>query len=524
MASTDLAVRIATVLDATGLKKADKAFGNLDKQLKTLGRSLGLTLGTAAIVAYGKASVKAFAEDEAAAARLATTMDNLGLSMSKVQAADFISNLEKSASIADDVLRPAFQALLNTTGSLTRSQELLNNAIQISRASGVDLATVAQDLANGYVGITKGLKKYNTGLTQAELKTKSFSEVLSLLLTRSAGAADAYLETTSYKLDVLKVAAGNASETIGKGLVDAFAKMSGGTTASDAAKTIDNIAKAINGVTSAAGSAIGAVVKLYQKLGEVSKNISENYPDPFNLRDDKKMPAGRSSSPAGTWKRLKQQREAEAAATKRAKELAALQKKQLAAQKALIAEQKKQALLKKLGAIFDMEQIQIIAALKGNISKEEELRLKLQLALITGNEDQAKKLSDQLADSIDKTGKLKQYINTLPEAPNPFKAWDTFLDGVIAKARLAASIGGSGSGAGAGIPPQTNVPPQGSIPPQTGSDAWAKGQSWWREGGFGAQSAPVVVQIDGKTIASALMDQSLSGNQAYVNRRTGGFE
>jgi hypothetical protein len=435
MASTDLAVRIATVLDATGLKKADKAFGNLDKQLKTLGRSLGLTLGTAAIVAYGKASVKAFAEDEAAATRLATTMDNLGLSMSKVQAADFISNLEKSASIADDVLRPAFQGLLNTTGSLTRSQELLNNAIQISRASGIDLATVANDLAKGYVGITKGLKKYNTGLTQAELSTKSFSEVLGILLTRSAGAADAYLETTSYKIDVLKVAAGNASETIGKGLVDAFAKMSGGTTASDAAKTIDNIAKAINGVTSAAGSAIGAVVKLYQKLGEVSKNISENYPDPFNLRDDKKMPAGRSSSPAGTAKRLKQQREAEAAATKRAKELAALQKKQVAAQKALTAEQKKQAALKKAGSIFDLEQIQIIAALKGNISKDEKLRLELQLALLQGNEDYAKKLSEQLALSQYKAEGLTYALNNLPKDINPFKAWITDLEVIEARIR-----------------------------------------------------------------------------------------
>ena len=208
-------------------KEADKAVFGLDKSVVKLAKSLGLALGTTALVRYGKEAVKAFAADEASAKRLATAVDNLGLSMSQSRVTDFIANLEKSSAIADDVLRPAFQALLTTTGSLTKSQELLNNAIQISRASGVDLATVSQDLANGYVGITKGLKKYNTGLTQAELKSKSFNEILGVMLAKSAGAADAYLTTTAYKMDVLTLATENAKETIGAGLVDAFAKIAG---------------------------------------------------------------------------------------------------------------------------------------------------------------------------------------------------------------------------------------------------------------------------------------------------------
>jgi hypothetical protein len=48
-------------------------------------------------------------------------------------------------------------------------------------------------------------------------------------------------------------------------------------------------------------------------------------------------------------------------------------------------------------------------------------------------------------------------------------------------------------------------------------------QSWWRNGGFGAAQS-VTVQIDGKTIADALLDQSMSGNNSYLNRRTGGFD
>jgi hypothetical protein len=484
-------------------KEADTAIGRMEKSTKQLAKTLGVTLSAAAIGAYGKAAVKAFAEDEAATIRLTNAVNNLGFAFANSDITKFIAGLEATAGIADDKLRPAFQALLTTTKDLNASYKLLNDAIAISRGSGVDLATVAQDLANGYTGVTRGLRKYNTGLTQAELKSKSFADILGVLNSQFAGANQAYLDSYAYKLDVLTVASENAKETIGAGLIDAFARLGGGTEVQDAVRAIDNIAKAVNGVTMAVATVVGGFAKLFKALDFLTSfgGLTGANPKWATKEADKTAKAAATTA--------KVQYKASTALTK--------------ATKSNTAELKKQALAKKQSTLFDMEQIQIIAALKGNISKEEELRLKLQLALITGNEDQAKKLSDQLADSIDKTGKLKLYINTLPTAPNPFAAWDTFLDGVIAKARLAASIGGGGSNGGATIPPQTNVPPQGSIPP-SGSDAWAKGQSWWREGGFGSTSAPVVVQIDGKTIASALMDQSLSGNQAYVNRRTGGFE
>jgi len=449
MANTDLAVRIATILDASGLKKADKAVSKFEKSVKGLSRTLGIALSGAAITAYGKAAVKAFAEDEAAAQRLATAVSNIGLSLFTQDVEDFIAKTETSSAILDDKLRPAMQALITTTGSFTKSQELLNNAITISRASGVDLATVAQDLANGYVGITKGLKKYNTGLTQTELKTKSFAEVLGVLLTNSAGAADAYLETTSFKMESLAVAAANAQEKIGEGLVDALAILGGGSTTEDAMKTIDDIAGGINAITKAAATAIGALVKLYKGLDFITsfggitgdKGKIANYVREYEAG----MAARKGGGATNTEAKTKQQTAAEKAAAKRAKELAALQAKQVKAQKALTAEQKKQALAKKQSALFDLEQIGIIAALKGNLSEEERDRLKLQLAILQGNDVEATALSQKIANSIDSTGKLALSLRTLPDANNPFKSWDAFLDSIIAKARLAASIGGNGS-------------------------------------------------------------------------------
>jgi hypothetical protein len=518
-------IKIASKADTRGFKKAESAAAKLNKTL----RNLGLTLGTTALVSYGKAAVKAFAADEAAANRLATAVDNLGLSFSQVQVATFIDDLERSAAIADDVLRPAFQGLLTTTGSLTQSQKLLNDAIQISRASGVDLATVANDLGKGYVGITRGLIKYNTGLTRAEITTKSFNEILGIMLARSAGAAQAYLDTTSYKMEVLATATGRAQETIGEGLVDALARIGGGTEASDAAKAIDNIAKSVNAVTLVLGTAIGAVNKFRQGYTNFLAGGDVN----AMLESASKPTTNRSASPAGTAQRTAQQRTAEAAAAKRAKELAALQTKQVKSQKALTAEQKKQNALKKAGTIFDLEQIQLIAALQGKLSKDDETRLRAQLAILNGNETVATALTKKILDSQDATGNLYKLWQTIPDARNPFAYLEEYLNGLAKKAATVLSGGASGT---APVTP-TNVTPAfvGTPFGQAGSSQEAAairqlGTPFGQAGGNGSGfigtpfgQAPIVVQIDGKAVATALQDSSLSGISSSVNRTYGSF-
>jgi hypothetical protein len=520
MANTDLAIKIATTLDATGLNKADKAVNKFNRTVGRLGRNLGLALGTTAIIAYGRASVKAFAADEAAAKRLSTAVDNLGLSLSQSRVTSFVKDLEASSAIADDVLRPAFQALLTTTGSLTKSQELLSNAIQISRASGIDLATVSEDLAKGFVGVTRGLRKYNTGLTQAELKSKSFNEILGIMLARSAGAAEEYLTTTSYKMEVLALAAGNAQETIGEGLVDALARVGGGTEASDAAKSIDNLANSTSDLIKFLGSAIGLVNKFRKSYtnflagGDVDTLMAGTQPT-----------TNRSKSPAGTAARTAQQRQAEAAAAKRAKELEALTKKQVASSKALTAEQKKQIALKKAGSIFDLEQIQIIAALQGKLSKEDELRLKAQLALLNGNEVVATALTKQILMAQDQTGNLYKLFLALPDARNPFAYLEGYLDMLAGKASSIFTMNPNQ------LPPELrpNVPvpivpppPPANVPANPFSQLVSQGAG--ASGGFSSVVAnamaqqTIVVQIDGKAVASALQDSSLSGIGSFVDR------
>lgn len=431
MAQTDLAVRIATILDSTGLNKADKAVGGFEKKLKTLAKTLGATLSVSAVVAFGKASAEAFIKDQQEAAKLANVMKNLGLELANPAIAGYIDNLQRISGVSDDQLRPALQGLVQQTGDLRKSQELLGLAIEMARGSGESLATTSNDLAQAFVGNTKSLKKYNLGLTAAELKAASFTDIQKKLTNQFKGSNAAYLETYAGKMEVLKTAAGEAQETIGKGLLDALALIGGDTSVSDLATSMQNVA-------TFTGDAILGMGVLIDKVGTLGNTMDSNILTTFfkaaaetsgigllsklgasqkpYVEDTNSLQARQHAAYAAAAAKKK----ADADAAKRAKE-------QLAATKKNTAELKKQALAKKQQGLLDVQQANIIAALQGKITAEEKLRLELQLALLTGNDEKAAKLSKELANSIDSTGQLSKWLTTLPDAKNPFAGWDAWL-------------------------------------------------------------------------------------------------
>jgi hypothetical protein len=209
---------------------------------------------------------------------------------------------------------------------------------------------------------------------------------------------------------------------------------------------------------------------------------------------------------------------ADLAAKKRAKELAAA----LAQQTKLI---KEQTALKKAGTLFDMQQTEIVAALKGQISEDERKRLELQLALLTGNTSEASKLVGELGKSQGLTQGLIDYLKALPDAKNPFAGWKAYLDAIETQVRKIASAGtagsgGSGGGGGTIITSNTD-----GINVNDMTDYLYSGGK-----NSGQQVAPpiiVKVEIDGKEVAGVITDiqsnDSLSGNKIAINRRTGLF-
>ena len=368
-------------------KQADSATTTLTKNVKKLAGAVGLAYSTQAIVAFGKAAVKAFAEDEAAALRLNRAVENLGIGFANPAISKYIAALEKSAGVADDILRPAFQGLLTTTGSLTQSQKLLNDAITISRASGTDLATVTEDLGKGYIGVTRGLLKYNTGLTKAELQSKSFNEILGVILKRSAGAAEDYLDTTAYKFDILSVASSNASEIIGGSLVDAFALIGGGTEASDAAAAIETIATALSKIIVQSGRTIGVIPTLIKNLKNLGKNIFFGFAG-AQFGVNVTPPADKKEEAKLTLTEKKQQEllaKLEKESAKREKERLALLNKQNAAKRLQGVIDKANLALGKGKDVFDLDKIQVAAALTNQAEQLGKATTSSQLLQITND-------------------------------------------------------------------------------------------------------------------------------------------
>ena len=442
---SNVIIRIASeFVGAPAFKKAQSSTDKLTKSVKSLGRAFGVGLSVAAVTAFGKASVKAFAEDEAAAAKLAKVVDNLGIGFANADIAKFIQDLETTSGVLDDQLRPAFQALLTTTGSLANSQKILGQAIDVSRGSGYDLVTVADDLAKAYVGNTKGLTKYNLGLSKAELATMSFTEIQAKFNEQFSGSNAAYLETYAGKLSVLKVAADNAKEAIGKGIVDALGTLAGDTSITDLAAKIDGIATGIADFIR--GFAIGLrdlaqmpiirqLLTLVEWLGKkIWKQTGQVFTDAGAAQRLEQEKLQKKQDLLTAKQKAEALAKAEAAAKKRALELAKIAKQKAAAEKQAAA-------LKKASNLFDMDQIQIVAALKGKITDEERKRLELQLAILQGNATEASKLAYEVAKAQGLTEEMARYFANLDfGTKNPFAAWTDYLNEIEKQVKRIAEI------------------------------------------------------------------------------------
>ena len=506
----DLNITIASVFAGKkAFADAAKQTLSLNSQVKNLAKSY-VGLFTAQRLARSSFNaVKAFAEDDKAARLLGKTLSNLGLGFGQNAEAvnAYISTLERQTGVLDDDLRPAMDRLLRATGDITKSQQLLSLALDVSAATGKNLGQVSQSLQRAYLGNTAALSRLGVGLTKAELASLSFEEIQTRLSDLFSGQATESANTYAGSLAKLTVASENAKEAIGRGLVDALSVLGGGGEGG-LANTISLIDKASLGLET-------FIRRFGVGLSQIRALATGNFSQ-FVAIGQAEMNRGKISSgvtPAIAAELKKAA--AEKASVKRTKE----QSKILASNTKAI---KEQTALQKAGTLFDAEQTAIVAALKGKISEDERKRLELQLALLTGNTSEASKLAGEIGKAQGLSAGLIAYLKNLPDAKNPFAGWAAYLDAIEAQVKrialggtsMGTSVGGTIAGAsiaGSPIPGSTQVYP-GDF------------------GDGGAAGAPIVsvqVTLDGQELTNAITrtqtNNSLSGDRISVNRRTGTF-
>jgi hypothetical protein len=235
VAGRTLTLALAADIDnlQKGLKQADQEIEGSANKISDFGKKVGAAFAVAAAAAAAYASklaidgVKSAIEDEQAQLRLASALKTAtGATDAQVKATEaFISKTQLATGVADNDLRGAMQRLAVSTKDTTKAQSLLTLALDVSKGSGKDLATVSEALAKAYEGQDTKLARLGIGLSAADLKTMNFTETTKALSDLYGGAAARNAETFQGRMDRLKQAFDEGKESLGYALLPYIQKL-----------------------------------------------------------------------------------------------------------------------------------------------------------------------------------------------------------------------------------------------------------------------------------------------------------
>jgi hypothetical protein len=382
-------VAATATFNGKALARGKKEVSAFDKQVKKLGRTFAGVFGVSALLNYSKNAIKAFAADEAAAKSLELQLKNTGFAFASPAVEAYINNLQRVTGVLDDQLRPAFQQLLTVTGSITKSQEALNTALDISAATGKSLTEVSAALTRAFSGNTAGLSRLGAGISKATLKTGDMDKILGELNQKFSGQAAARLDTYAGKMDLLKVASADASEIIGKSLLEALTKLGKNESIEDLADDMATFATGIANVITGIGELAGALSTLRNTTGFKQLIDLLTFGNIFDLVGR----LGTMSTPKTTSNFTYSLGSSATKDIERSNKLLK-EKNKLAADE--LAKMKAKLEVDKLKDKFDLERIGLTLALNQATDEETKLRLRAQLAILDNNEALAKKYNAEL--------------------------------------------------------------------------------------------------------------------------------
>ena len=386
----NLVISAVSTFNGKGLKQGKKEISAFEKNIKSLGKTFGVVFAASEVINFSKKAVAAFSADQAAAKTLETQLKNVGLGFADSAVETYIANLQKMTGVLDDHLRPALQTILTASGSLTQSQKALATAIDVSAGTGKSLEEVSAAMAKGFSGQTKGITGLNAGIDKNIIATGDMNKIMDALNQKWSGQNKARLETFAGKMDLLKVSASNATETIGKGLVDALSMLGKDQNISSLGTAMEQVATTIANVVVGLGAILGKIVSIggaiFGKL-HLDKVIAFVYNNSLiaKLASFGASKTKTAATNVGGYGGIP-------SVTDRVKIVEAnLIKKTNAARTAELNALKAKTAVDQLKDKFDLERIGLTAALNGATDDETKLRLKSQLAILDNNEALARK-------------------------------------------------------------------------------------------------------------------------------------
>jgi len=421
--SQNVVINFLTKFDKKGLERATKELKGFDKVVATAGFRLkgfakvGAIGAAVGLVALARSSTKAALAQEMLDKSVEQSLSSINDLGSVAAVKTLITDLQTATNITEDQLTPALNGLIISTGNLGKAQDLLSIAIDTSKGSGIDLLTVTDALGKANRGQFRALGNLGLGFNAVTAEEMGLADITDYLTLKFGGSAKRATETFGSKLDDLKISAGEAQENLGQGFITAAEIIIGSSNATDVfgaklellglnggyivialADKVNKIQDAFSGLSKKINS--DPILKFFFGSAK-SIPVLGGWIDGFRgLAEDGKRIAESSK------KTVEQTEEQKAAAAK----LAALQAKfdkfaaaALDKQKKLTKEKAAQAALDKkkaeLESMFDMDKINLQAALSRKLNAEDELRVKILQKIADGTKDavdEAQKYADVL--------------------------------------------------------------------------------------------------------------------------------
>jgi hypothetical protein len=449
--SQNVVINFLTKFDKKGLERATKELKGFDKavatgafRLKAFGKAgaIGAAIG---LIALARSSTKAALAQEILDKSVEQSLTSINELGSITAVKTLITDLQRATNITEDQLTPALNGLIVSTGNLDKAQNLLSVAIDTSKGSGVDLLTVTDALGKANRGQFRALGNLGLGFNAVTAEEMGLADITDYLTLKFGGAAKRATETFGSKLDDLKISAGEAQENLGQGFITAAEIIMGSSNSTDVFGAKLELL-GLNGGYIVIALA-DKVKKIQDNFSGLSKSIQNDPILKFFFGSAKAIPvlggwiegfkglAKDGEKIANSSKETVEQTEEQKAA---AAKLGALQAKfdkfaaaALDKQKKLTKEKAAQAALDKkkaeLESMFDIDKINLQAALSRKLAGEDELRVKLLQKLADGTTkaiDEALRYADVL--KVIEDGKI-----TTEEVEMLAKKWGMTTTGVL---------------------------------------------------------------------------------------------
>jgi hypothetical protein len=195
---------------------AGRSLRAMEKRSKAVSRGISRAFGAIGVGLSFRAITRGFQETTKAIQQDTKSRNQLNKAIrNNTKATDdqiasvetYIEKTEIASAISDDKLRPAFASLVRVTKDVTRAQELMGIALDVSAGTGADLETVSKAMARAIGGSAGALNRLLPGLKDSKTPMEDLAKAFK-------GANDEAAKQKSWER--FEIILGNIQEMIGE--------------------------------------------------------------------------------------------------------------------------------------------------------------------------------------------------------------------------------------------------------------------------------------------------------------------